>query len=222
MKLHLRAVVMGCATLLALGQFASVRAAGELDKYVWETPRASNIDRQKAGAMTDELGVLVQQVLDAGPLAPLRMAYADIPFEAYFLYYERGRIITTLAYAYPHVTAQQQAGIKQYVRKLLADDEQSPWTAGILKKGEGAERRLYKTPMNEGRFIDWEKKAIPTLHVLYGLWLYADRTGDWDPIKQNWEKIRSHYTKTAATEVFLYGQMSAHIGMARMARQVGG
>jgi len=209
-------MLMAC---LPLGGVAG--AAESVDRYVWQTPRVSGIDREKVAPLLEELEFLVQQVLDAGPLAPLRTAYADIPFEAYYLYYERGRMITTLAWAYPHVAPTRQEGIRRYVRNLLADEQQAPWTPGILQKNQGAERRLYGRPVAEGRYVTYDKRAVPTLHVLYGLWLYGDRTGDWQIIQQNWDKIRGHYTRSAATEVFLYGQMSAHVAMARMAQRFG-
>lgn len=195
--------------------------AGEYDKYVWETPRVTGIDQSKTAAMRDELALQVQQVLDTPPLGPLRVAYGDIPFEAYYLYFERGRVITTLAYAYPYVSPDQQAAIKKYVRGLLASAEQAPWNEGILDQKYGAERRLYKTPVREGRYVTQDKKPIPTLHVLYGLWLYGDRTGDWEPIQQNWDKIRQRYLQGAPKEPMLYGQMSAHIAVARMAKRFG-
>jgi hypothetical protein len=69
----------------------------------------------------------------------------------------------------------------------------------------------------EGSYF--ESKNTPTLHVLYGLWLYSDRTGDWEAVKQYWPQIRQCYLSQAATQTILYGQMSAHIAMARLARK---
>jgi len=191
--------------------------AGENDKYLWETPRSVNIDKARTAGMVDELRREVQRVLSAGPLAPLRCSYGDIPGEAYWLYYERGRIITTLAYAYPHVSPHQQAGIRKYVRAALASKSDSPWQPGLKGKAEGAARALNGVAREEGAYFDI--KNSPTLHVFYGLWLYGDRTGDWDTLKQYWQQIRQHYINQTAVETVLYGQMSAHIAMARLAKR---
>jgi len=210
--------IMLAAALLAI---ASRAGGGPYDKYIWETPRTAGIDEARTAPLRAELAYEVQQILDAPPLGPLRVAYGDVPFEAYWLYYERGRIITTLAYAYPHVSPQQQAGIRTYVRNLLASEEQAPWNEGLLPQKYGAERRLYKTPVREGRYVTHVNRPVPTLHVLYGLWLYGDRTGDWEPIQSNWQSIRQRYLQGVPREPILYGQMSAHIAVARMAKRFG-
>jgi hypothetical protein len=116
--------------------------AGQYDKYLWETPRIHNIDRARTASLTEELSREVQRVVETGPLAPLRCSYADIPGEADWLYYERGRIVTTLAYAYPHVNPQQQRTIQAYVRQVLAGKADAPWEDGLKGKLEGAPRAL--------------------------------------------------------------------------------
>lgn len=208
-------------TVVAL---ADVTRGQEIDveRYIWQTPRVANIDADAAGPMIEELRSQVQAILDAGPLAPLRLSFADIPHDAYYLYAERGRIITTLAYAYPHVTDAQQEGIRRYVHELLADETHQPWQTGIKGPLDGAVRRLHGQAISEGRFIGVSPSAdnVPTLHLVYGLWLYGDRTGDWDAIEPHWRQIRNWYAQSGRAPR-LYGQMSAHIAMARLARQFG-
>jgi hypothetical protein len=192
-------------------------AAGENGKYLWEMPRVVGIDEARTAAMVVELRREVQRILSAGPLAPLRCSYADIPGEAYWLYYERGRIITTLAYAHPYVSRQQQEAIGKYVRAMLASKSDAPWEPGLKGKREGAPRALSGAAREEGAYVD--AKNTPTLHVYYGLWLYGDRTGDWDSLKQHWRQIYQHYGDRTAAETILYGQMGAHIAMARLAKR---
>lgn len=212
MKSILTSAAILCAACLICGP----ATAGEYDKYLWETPRVKDIDARKAAPMVEELDREVQKILATGSLAPLRLTYADLTVEAYWLYYERGRIITTLAYAYPHVDKARQEGIRKYVGELLAKDSDAPWTPGIKKRDEGVSRQLHGMQIAEGPYVD--AKNCPTLHVLYGLWLYGDRTGDWDAIKESWPKIAAFYAANAGTNI-LYGQMSAHIAMARLAKR---
>jgi len=202
-----------------LGVFAGTAvAADSCDKYLWRTVHVTNIDVTKTTPMVQELRREVQRVLDAGPLGPLRLSYADLPYEAYWIYYERGRIITTLAWAYPHLSDPQQDAVLVHVRGLLADPVHAPWTPGIKGKTDGAARALHGQQVTEGRYPN--AKDCPTLHVLYGLWLYGHRTNDWETIRSCWPKIKQYYVQSGDA-IFLYGQMSAHIAVARLARRFG-
>lgn len=207
---------MAGVCLLASARFA---AGADYEEYLRQTPRSTNIAADKTADMVAELRREVQKILDAGPLAPLRMAYADIPFEAYWLYYEPGRVVTTLGYAYPHVTEPQRAGIREYVRRLFEDPRDQPWAFGIKGKTDGARRELSGIGCVEGRYFDPQNS--PTLHTLYGVWLYGDRSGDWAAIEPHWADIKKRYVKAIAGEPRLYGQMSAHVAVARLARRFG-
>jgi hypothetical protein len=206
--------------MILTGSLSGVRAGtGVYDKYLWETARATDIDAGRTAAMVAELRGETQRILDAGPLAPLRLSYADIPYEAYWIYYERGRVITTLAYAYPYLSAQQQESVKKYVHRLLSEPTHAPWQQGVKAATDGAPRSLHGREITQGRYPKAED--CPTIHVLYGLWLYGDRTGDWETIGLYWPAIRECYMDSVDTAVLLYGQMSAHIAVARMARRFG-
>lgn len=190
------------------------------NKYLWQTPRVAKIDTVTTADLAAQLRREVDKILDAGPLAPLRLSYADIPYEAYWLYYERGRMVTTLSYAYPYVAGQQQDRIRSYVRKLLEDPTHAPYEPGILGSTDGASRALHGRHITEGRYITHYGQP-PTLHVLYGLWLYGDRTGDWDALKPYWSRIQARYLEGIEKEPILYGQMGAHIAVARLAKRFG-
>ena len=51
----------------------------------------------------------------------------------------------------------------------------------------------------------------------YGLWLYAYRSGDWHLLQTHYPKIVALYSRKAG-QCDLYGTMSAHIAMARLAQ----
>ena len=202
---------------LAIFNFPILFAAEWYDKYLWETPRVTNIDGIATADLVAELQREVDKILDRPPLAPLRLSYADIPYEAYWLYYERGRIVTTLSYAYPHVTTQQRKQICQYVRNLLSNPQHAPYEEGILRPMDGVSRALHGQLIPEGRYIS-DYGHCPTLHVLYGLWLYGDRSGDWQAVEPYWTQIKTRYLR-GLEEPRLYGQMGAHIAMARLAKR---
>lgn len=192
--------------------------SADYDEYLWQTPRVTNIDPEATAALRAELREEVDRILATGLLAPLRLSYADVPHEAYWLYYERGRTITTLAYAYPHLTEGQQSAVREYVAETLADSKHAPYRPGILGPADGAPRALHGRLVTEGRYIS-EYGTSPTLHVLYGLWLYGDRSGDWKTLERYWDRIKARYLEGIENEPILYGQMSAHIAVARLARR---
>jgi hypothetical protein len=192
---------------------------GPWDKYLWETCRTSEIPAT-ASNLVAELDREVQKILDAGPLAPMRTVYADLEQDPYFMYWQGGRIINTLAMAWPFLTTLQQKAVQDYVRRELDDDQRSPWTRkGFIPSESGARRELHT--FHEARGWDrywqmWGNKK-PTMGAFYGLWLYVDRSGDWETIQQHYSQIKELYSRKSG-QCDLYGTMGANIAMARIAQ----
>ncbi len=207
--------------LVSLFYFSqAIASAQTIDKYLWEKSAIGPLPANVV-SLTQILQSEVEQILTKSSLAPLRMNYSDATWDGYWIYLERGRIITTLAYAYPYLTSGQQQRVKTYVQTHLASGVEALWksTGPTKGNGEGEERRLHQYPITSGNFPRSGYNAtIPTLHVLYGLWLYGERTGDWATIQNYWNQIKSYYTANKNTAV-LYGQLSGFVGMARLARQ---
>ena len=210
------------AILLAAGLSGAAFAQsppGLWDKYLWQTWRTTNVPVSASNLVT-ELRAEVQKVLDAGPLAPVRTVYADLEQDPYFMYWQGGRIITTLAMAWPHLSAPQQDAVRTYVSSELNDAQRAPWTAkGFIPPGSGARRELhtFHEPRGWERYWQMWGSKKPTMGSFYGLWLYADRSGDWNVIKAHYQQITELYLRKAA-QCDLYGTMGAHIAMARIAR----
>ncbi len=207
--------------LLAFSALAPTWAAlpGPWDKYLWEASRTTDIP---AGAsnLVAELQRETQKVLDAGPLAPVRTVYADLEQDPYFLYWQGGRIITTLAMAWPYVTSAQQTALGNYVRHELADEQRALWASkGFIPPENGARRELHSFHEARGWDRYWQMwgKTKPVMGAFYGLWLYADRTGDWATIQEHYPRIVALYSRKA-DQCDLYGTLGASIAMARIAR----
>ena len=214
-RLVLAGVVLG---LLASAPLAY---AQPYDNYIWQFPRVTNIS-STADGMKATLQEEAQKILDAGHLAPLRIHYADIVSEGYFLYHERGRIIATLAWAYPYLTSAQQSAVRTYVGTELSTAAYTPWSTSPrnIPQDQGARRELYTPQQIWGWSIFWNSESghtKPVIHNLYGLWLYAYRSGDWAAISNNWNSIKSYYTANSG-EGNIYGTIGAHVAMARMAQ----
>ncbi|HXT40490.1 MAG TPA: hypothetical protein VN887_10765 [Candidatus Angelobacter sp.] len=190
----------------------------DFDRYAWEFPVVGNI--KGADDLVQELREEIQAVLDAGHLAPLNCRYGDLmpsPVESHFVYQEPGRIITTLAWAYPHLDAGQQAAVRRYVAAELEDRRFAPWGEYPMPHDVGARRELHPMDRVWGADVKFGMNR-PALHTLYGLWLYGFRSGDRALVQSRWPEIRMAYTRRAS-QGNLYGTMGAHIAMARLAEK---
>jgi regulation of enolase protein 1 (concanavalin A-like superfamily) len=200
--------------VLAAGASALQAQSVDPTPYAWEFPQVTGI-ASGADVMKTELQEQIQAVLDAGHLAPIYISRSDQQSVGYAVYLEPGRILTTIAWAYPHLTTAQQAAARSYAAAELADARFAPWGAYPLPKDVGTPRETHpKTKW-------WYESATfgqyrPSVQTIYGLWLYGYRTGDWTPVQNNWASIKTMYSARAA-QGNLYGTMCAHIAMARLA-----
>ena len=197
-------------------------ALAQSTTYLWEKPTTINLNQGLVSSQIQTLRSEVDKILAKGSLAPLRMNFGDQwDIDGYWMYLERGRIITTLAHAYPYLTSQEQQQVKTYVQTMLSSGAEAPWTTTTKTNGQGDERRLHQNKITEGRFPNSGSPStlVPTLHVIYGFWLYGDRTGDWATIQSYWNQIKTYYNNNKTGNGILYGQLSGFIGMARLAHQ---
>ncbi len=193
----------------------SVRAQVALaEAYAWHFPAPDTV-RQAA----DLVAVLRQEVdyiLDAGHLAPIRLAFGDLLEDNYFLYQEPGRILTTLAWAWPYLTAEQQARTLSYVEAELEHPAFAPWAPDFtMPRDVGTRREWYKSTDLWGvpsTFGDFR----PRLHTLYGFWLFCYRSGQVEWMQRYYDRARSFY-QSQHERAKLYGDMCGHIAMARLA-----
>jgi hypothetical protein len=192
---------------------------GPWENYLWQTSRTTEIPVSTSNLVT-ELRAEAQKILQAGLLAPVRTVYADLEQDPYFMYWQGGRILTTLAMAWPHLTVAQQDAVKKYVTAELQDERRAPWSPkGFIPPDSGARRELHSfhEPRGWERYWGMWGSKKPTMGSFYGLWLYADRSGDWDTIKTHYPQITELYSRKAG-QCDLYGTMGAHVAMARIAR----
>lgn len=212
-------------TVLGLTTVALTAQTVDETRYAWEFPVVRHAPG--TGALVEILQEEVDRVLAAGPLAPLYVSFADQESVGYQVYQEPGRIITTLAWAYPWLDTSRQNAVRAHVNQLFADPLHSPW--GVTPAGKNGNTN-YPVPMDGGTPREehpkerwWDAnpdfgRNRPFLHTLYGVWLYGFRTGDWAAIDTNWPAIRNRYNAYAATtETRLYGGMGVHVAVARIA-----
>lgn len=216
MTRHCHRVLASWLTTLVLGTPSAL--AIDITPYAWQFPVVTGVNR--GDDMVVRLREEVQRILDAGRLAPLRVYHGDIAtVEEYWLYTEPGRIITTLAWAYPNLTQAQQFAVRAYVAAELDSATHAPWATAPLPFNAGARRELH--PLDRATYRPYDfGRSRPTVHTIYGLWLYAFRSGDWATVQAKWSNIKTMYSNRSS-EGDIYGTMGAHIGMARLADRFG-
>jgi hypothetical protein len=202
--------------LLASGLLAQVI---DVDRYLWEYPLQRNLSLNEE--LTDQLSSEMQKIINAGDLlfSPLACRYSDQIYDHYSIYQEPGRLLQTVALAYPYLTETQQNILRGMVGQLLADNTHTPWGPSPLSQNAGRQRELYNFDENWGLGSNFGQYR-PTIQNVYSLWLYIYRTGDTATIQPYYNTIKNFYNTKVGLRVDpgnLYGTMSSHIGMARLA-----
>ncbi len=204
-------------TLVVLPNFAR---GLDLDRYAWEFPVARAIPQDQVADLESQLTEQIDDILAAGSLTPWRVNHADEFTDAYFVYLEPGRIITTLAWAYPHLPADRQRAVKNYVHQQFDSETFAPWNLGRLSADVAGTRREFH-PIN--RIANWTpnwQSTRPTIQSLYGAWLWAYRADDFDSVKPHWTSIKACY-QAKLTQGDIYSTMNAHLAMLRLAEAFG-
>ncbi len=213
----------------ALFLCAAIATAQTVDtaRVVWQHPQVQG-STQTAGPLLDALRHEIQQILDRPPLAPMQLNYGDIEGNGYTIFNEPGRILLTLAWAYPHLSTAQQAAVRSYATNEIAQTARMPWGGPqswenyFIPRTNGAPREHHPRDRNWNTVAAFGSKR-PTLFVLYGFWLYGHRTGDWAPVTNVYDQLANTYFNriNQPGQESLYGTLGAHIGMARLAAKVG-
>jgi hypothetical protein len=188
----------------------------DVDRYAWEFPAASQITEAPVTRLRAELVEQVDDILTAGNLTPWRVNHADEHTDGYFVYLEPGRIITTLAWAYPHLPAHQQAAVRRYAHDQFASEVFAPWNPGRVSADVAGTRREFHPIHWVGNWTTNWQAARPTLQTLYGVWLWANRAGDFESVQPYWSRIKACY-QAKLSQGDIYSTMNAHVAMARLA-----
>jgi len=208
--------------LISKSNFAQI----DLDKYLWEYPSFENLNPPER--LTARLIQEVDLILNNEFLRPLSIRYMDQMNEPYILYNEPGRIMQTLAEAYPFLDATRQQAVRNYVAAMFSDPQQRFWVQPsyvnrFLPLDYGFPRILHPSQYDYGE-SDWWGRFRPTIQLIYHTWNYIYRTGDSSLLVNRYQNIKSFYQLKLGYQIDpgnLYGTMSAHIGMARLAYMAG-
>jgi hypothetical protein len=194
----------------------------DYSKFIWEVRRVEDMSAEADG-LKARLAEEVEKILDAGHLAPMRCMYGEI--EPHFMQWQPGEVVYALALAYPYLPEELCERVVDYVRRELA--EYPPWSVRFLPVNRGTFIEWHaRNISNELRLSDWARwwgmyaQRYHNLHALYGLWLYAERAGDWKAVEGNYSKIAFMFQRDRRS-ITQYMDTSGAIGFARIARRMG-
>ena len=212
--------------ILFLGIFLvtpfAVHAQSPDPKYIWQYEEIYSISG--AGDLQQKLDREVQKIIQAGHLAPFRALYGEI--SVHYYWFRRFETIYTLSLAYPYVSPSLQPQLLTYLQSELA--QYPVWITSygdqFLKPDQGTSRNeeLNLTPQqkaNETSAYEYSYANWPKLMGVYSLWLYAQNTGDWSYIDQNWSTIKSFYNNNRGETSQYYQSIAGAIAMARLASE---
>lgn len=190
-----------------------------IETYLWEYPLQQEL--QINPHLHAELVAEIDRIIQSGDLffRPLPNDFSDQIYDHYFLYLEPGRILHTIAMAYPYLDSSRQATLRSMVGQLLAHPIHQPWAPNPMPLNEGKPRTSFTPQRIWGQNSNFGIYR-PSIQNVYSIWLYAYRSGDVQAIQPYYQSIRSFYNNKVNgihDQGRFYGTMSAHIGMARLA-----
>lgn len=187
-------------------------AEGQLDAetYVNETVTYTDIDAEATADLRAKLATEVEALLAVGELpSPMRFLRGYVGYCTYWG--NPAETVQTLCDVAPLLEEDLRTRALDFAKQLV--QKYPPWKTGFV--AEGPRRELYPLPddVRPGAGKDTPPNAPPVSN-LYALWTYANATGDWDTVRENWAAITDLYqraTRVKPTQEVKAGRMKAGI-----------
>jgi hypothetical protein len=119
--------------------------------------------------------------------------------------------VQALALAYPHLARELAARAKERAKAELAGCLRGE----SLPLDKGRRRELFDVPPHD---LTWSyHPSWPQVSHLYAVWLYGERTGDWDSVKEQWQAVRLVWQNYAARPLEFDTRQGGHLYLNRTA-----
>jgi hypothetical protein len=162
----------------------------EFDRFIWEVPIIKFQDSSVLTSLQVEISRSVRELISS-QWRPLIFPPGKHPREAYRFFIEPTETLYTLALAYKYLDPDLQREVKQYVEQMSSANGPLEGPVGQRRYNPdvGEVRSLYD-PVPESIVQVRDDIVRSDLARLYPFWLWADVTGDWSRIEQNWDFLR--------------------------------
>jgi outer membrane protein assembly factor BamB len=154
----------------------------------------------------------VQELIAGWPWAPWYVQMGIGSRDFYFAH--PSYAVQALAWAYPHLPDD----LAQQAKSLAVRQLEACLQPDSLPLEQGRRRELFAVPMHA---LSWSyHPRWPPMSHLYALWLYGERTGDWNTIEKLWPRIRAAGRQYLAKPLEFDGQQRGHLYLNRTAAGV--
>jgi len=188
--------------------------------YVWCKRQVSGIAFSGSDVKVN-LKAQIQALIAKGDLGPARIVFGEDPF--YYAWGNPADVVYALASAYPYYIDDPtfQTNIQTYIKQQLTT--YPLWNVGFKQASQGQSPDQYTVTRESVVCNDNRAGNIcaPRLWNMYALWLYAESTGDWSYIQNNWSSISTFFNGKNPPSNPNYEDIAGAIGVARMARHIG-
>ncbi len=129
----------------------------------------------------EELERRVQELLDGHPWAPFYLQMGIGSRDFYFAH--PSYLLEALAWAIPYLPD----SLSEPARRLARSQLEGALRREGLALNEGRRRELFDVPPHA---LSWSYYPTwPSVSHLYAVWLYGERTGDWEAVRELWPRI---------------------------------
>jgi len=171
----------------AAGNAADEVSDSVLDDIIRSVDPPEPSDSDKAAEIRKKLIFAVEEFISQPAWMPYRFMGGKHPSDYIDFFTDPAEPTEALAWAYPHLPESLQKRVLDYVSGKLGS-EKSPLFQDRLPSGRGEPREPYRVPDIDGRTFTYERN--PGFGRLYVAWLWGNRTGQWEPIRDAWPNLR--------------------------------
>lgn len=215
------------------------------EQYIWNFDEPVAYEQVPQDLKT-KLNSEIEKILDKGHLAPMYMTMGAAEYWApswywgksgsgswsrantYFWWFSPFELAGTLSSVLPYLAGDlnDSASLKGRLRNYLVSEMQDhpPATTGYFSINQGERREHFFLPDSYLVTIGWPRPR-PPIETCYALWQYAQNTGDWQYIDNNWSDIQAVYSdfseRVGQNSVISYGEIGGLIGYARLLKHRG-
>ncbi|HEY7159283.1 MAG TPA: PQQ-binding-like beta-propeller repeat protein [Gemmataceae bacterium] len=189
--------------------FKASTGVPEASRLIAEVSHVENIPQARGKGLRAELAREVKELLDGWPWAPFYLQMGIGSRDFYFAH--PAYALQALALAWPYLPKELANQARARAREELSASIQ----AEALPLNAGRRRELYKVPPHD---LSWSyHPRWPALGHIHAVWLYGERTGDWQAVEALWPRVQEVWRRYSARPLAPDARQGGHLYLNRTA-----
>jgi outer membrane protein assembly factor BamB len=159
------------------------------DRLITETRHVRPNPAAPTGHLRQQLAAEVTELLDGRPWAPLYLQMGIGSRDFYFAHpsFEVHALAQAIPYLEPPLAERAKGTARSLVAECLKPE--------ALPLDRGRRRELFDVPPHD---LTWSYRPDwPAISHVHAVWLYGERTGDWEAVATLWPAIKQNWTDYA-------------------------